>query len=191
MGSGILIKKAILKYGLENFIREILYECSSLEELNIKEKELVSVDFVIRRDTYNICEGGYGGGFSYINRTGKNLYGKNGQYGFGKQNLLPGDIVKKILLEENRFEEFRKKVSDSKKIHYKENGSHWTGKTHKKETIEKQKEIFSIIKHQQGINNSQFGTCWITNGKENKKIKKEDIDNYLELGYCKGRIINN
>jgi len=26
-----------------------------------------------------------------------------------------------------------------------------------------------------GVKNSQFGTCWITNGKENKKIKKENI----------------
>jgi hypothetical protein len=31
--------------------------------------------------------------------------------------------------------------------------------------------------------NSQFGTCWITNGNENKKIKKEDkISNGWKLG---------
>ena len=28
--------------------------------------------------------------------------------------------------------------------------------------------------HQQGIKNSQYGTCWITNEKENKKIFKGD-----------------
>lgn len=42
--------------------------------------------------------------------------------------------------------------------------------------------------HQQGSKNSQFGTCWITNGQENKKIKKEELDKWLELGYNKGRV---
>lgn len=40
-----------------------------------------------------------------------------------------------------------------------------------------------------GAKNSQFGTCWITNGKENKRIKKEKLDDYIILGYYKGRII--
>ena len=40
-----------------------------------------------------------------------------------------------------------------------------------------------------GSNNSQFGTCWITNGTENKKIKKEDLDEWLLMGYHKGRNI--
>ena len=39
--------------------------------------------------------------------------------------------------------------------------------------IEKKKETFRRIKHQQGKNNSQYGTMWITNGADNKKIKKE------------------
>jgi hypothetical protein len=38
---------------------------------------------------------------------------------------------------------------------------------------------------QKGSKNSQFGTMWITNGIENKKIKK-DLDNIPE-GWYKGR----
>lgn len=49
------------------------------------------------------------------------------------------------------------------------------------------KDTFDKIKHQQGKNNSQFGTCWITNGSENKKIKKEDLCLWEEKGYSKGR----
>jgi hypothetical protein len=37
--------------------------------------------------------------------------------------------------------------------------------------------------------NSQYGTCWITDGTQNKKIQKKDIDIYLELGYYKGRVM--
>ena len=35
---------------------------------------------------------------------------------------------------------------------------------------------------------SQFGTCWITNGKINKKINKKELDIWVEKGYYKGRI---
>jgi len=62
----------------------------------------------------------------------------------------------------------------------------WFGKKHTPETIEKIKK--STKGKQTGEKNSQFGTCWITNGQENKKIKKEDIQNYKNLGYYKGRI---
>jgi len=41
--------------------------------------------------------------------------------------------------------------------------------------------------HQKGSKNSQFGTCWINNGQRILKIKKEQLDYYLALGYNKGR----
>lgn len=47
---------------------------------------------------------------------------------------------------------------------------------------------FAKNKHQQGERNSQYGTCWITDGINNKKIKKNEIDNWLSMGYYKGRI---
>lgn len=39
LGSGKYIKKAVKKYGKENFVKEILQECSTLEELNSAEIE--------------------------------------------------------------------------------------------------------------------------------------------------------
>ena len=61
----------------------------------------------------------------------------------------------------------------------------WTGRKHKEESKKKIGEKNSI--KQIGEKNSQFGTCWITNGIENKKIKKEEINYYLCNGWCKGR----
>jgi len=61
MGSGALIQKAIKKYGIENFEKEILFELNSEKEMYNKEKELVSEEFVQRKDTYNLVEGGHGG----------------------------------------------------------------------------------------------------------------------------------
>lgn len=42
LGSGKLLKRAIEKYGEENFQREILFECSSKAEMDAREAELVN-----------------------------------------------------------------------------------------------------------------------------------------------------
>lgn len=56
------------------------------------------------------------------------------------------------------------------------------GKHHSDETKIKIGIINSF--HQQGNKNSQFGSMWITNGIDNKKIKKED---FIPEGWYKGR----
>jgi group I intron endonuclease len=62
LGSGLLLKRAIKKYGKENFKKEILEECKTIEELNEREKhwikELRSTDHEVG---YNIAFGGNGG----------------------------------------------------------------------------------------------------------------------------------
>lgn len=62
LGSGKLIKKAIEKYGKENFKKEILYIAKDNSEANLKEKEFIKVyNAVKREDFYNLHEGGDGG----------------------------------------------------------------------------------------------------------------------------------
>ena len=68
LGSGKHLKRAIKKYGIENFIKNILFVFDNEEDMNNKEKELVTDQYCSRNDTYNICEGGKGG-FSYINKN--------------------------------------------------------------------------------------------------------------------------
>ena len=75
MGSGIRIRRAIEKYGIENFEKTILFECESVDEMNAKEAEIVNEDFIARDDVYNIKLGG-DGGWDYLNSTGLNHSGK-------------------------------------------------------------------------------------------------------------------
>ena len=60
MGSGDLIVKAIAKYGVEKFVKTILFDFDNFDEMNEKEKELVPLLACYPHDpmSYNLREGG-------------------------------------------------------------------------------------------------------------------------------------
>jgi hypothetical protein len=72
MGSGLLLKKDIEIFGIENFDKEILYYFDNESDMYKKEKEIVDHFFILREDTYNMSYGGYGG-FKPINPDKKIL----------------------------------------------------------------------------------------------------------------------
>ena len=61
----------------------------------------------------------------------------------------------------------------------------WKDKKHKEESKEKIGKVNS--EYQKGKGNSQYGTMWITNNIENKKINKNDT---IPEGWRKGRLIS-
>jgi len=69
-GSGIVLKKAVEKYGKETFYKEILHIYTNEKKAFIKEKELVSKSLLESGTCYNLNEGGHGG-FEAIRRMGK------------------------------------------------------------------------------------------------------------------------
>ena len=177
MGSGKYIKRAIEKYGKENFTKEILFIFETEEEVNAKEKELV----VVSEETYNLCPGGQGG-FGYINKNSSELRPNN------VKNLKDGMKGKKHKPETLKW--FSVLNSGANNNWYGKGyircgaNNHMYGKTHSTAAR------YKISENNKKEKNSQYGTCWITNGQENKKIKKEELDSWLEKGYRKGRIIH-
>lgn len=224
MGSGKLIKKAISKYGIDNFEKIVLYYCDSEDEMLEKESEIVDEGVVNSDDYYNISLGG-GSNFSHIDNRNKVIVydsdkkisinknderWKNGELkAWNKGYFIAkdiNDVIYHIKNDDKRwisgeltgFNKNKYLVKDKsgvcflvdkedKRLKTGELKLFWKGKKHTEETKKKIGEKNSII--QKGKGNSQFGSCWIYNEelKENKKIKKEDLNNWLNLGWERGR----
>lgn len=60
MGSGIIMKKAHQEYGIHNFKKEILFIFNNKTEMENKEHELVTREFIEKNNTYNTKSGGKG-----------------------------------------------------------------------------------------------------------------------------------
>jgi hypothetical protein len=190
MGSGKVLNRAIEKYGIENFRKDILEFFNTAKEMFAKEKEIVTEEFLLREDTYNLKHGGYGG-FDYVNKvtdsTAKSKAGKLGRaaglargtvkIGFTAAETKKGNAAYRKLYDSN--EEFRQQVS---KYACQANKLARTPAARAK-----RKETYKEIKHQQGTTNSQYGTMWITNGIDNKKIKSTDT---IPEGWSKGRKVS-
>lgn len=132
-GSGKLIKKAINKYGIENFERSILEKCFTKDELNEREKYWIKEKNSIVNG-YNLTEGGTGGDNSkFINysdewiekqrQNAKNYWNnlsdegrkdrcekimeeKNpmfGKEGFWKGKKIPKEIIQKSINNRRKY----------------------------------------------------------------------------------------
>ena len=77
LGSGVALQRAIKKYGVSNFSKEVLYVFETEQEMQDKEKELVNENIVNDPKSYNMTSGGYGS-WSHIDAVGENNpnYGK-------------------------------------------------------------------------------------------------------------------
>lgn len=180
-GSGKILKYAIEKYGIENFKKEIIHLCETEEDMNEKESEIVTEEFCLRKDTYNLCVGGHGG-FSYINRHNLGGNYKNKKKLDLKKLETARNVLKDLYIDNSWKIQQSLKVSEGLNKYYQTNDGHFLGKKHSEDSKKKISE--SRKNTGKGHENSQYNTMWITNGEENKKIKKYDL---IPEGWYKGR----
>lgn len=129
LGSGVFLKKAINKYGKENFKKEILFIFNNKESALLKEHELVNQDIINDKKSYNLKIGGEGG-WDYINNKLKydpvfrnEVYKKSRKrlkeaYENGSLNHMKKALIKRnkkfLWAKDNELsEETKKKISEN------------------------------------------------------------------------------
>jgi hypothetical protein len=174
MGSGKHLRRAIEKYGIENFEKEILFQFDNENEMNEKEAELVTEEFCLREYTYNLCPGGKGG-WGYINANGLTPVNDGSERHRERTRRAGLNTIEKLLEKFNDadfYNMWRKSLIGRPPT----KGT--TGLKFSEETRLRMSSMSS------GAKNSQYGSMWITDGFNNKKIRKEDS---IPEGWYKGR----
>ena len=125
-GSGVLIKKAINKYGIDNFTKEIIDTAETIEELSTKEKYWISFyNSTERKIGYNISIGGDGGD-TISNNPNRDIINKK----VSNSSLIKGKSYEEVYGNEKTLE-YKRKLSEN----------HFSTKHRKGKTYE---EIYGI-----------------------------------------------
>ena len=143
LGSGTLLRRSINKHGKDNHSIEILEFLNSREELAARERELISLEEIAKKECMNLKVGGNGG-----------LSSPEHAYAF---HAAGGKAVRILMSNRHRERlktdpEYKARISQKIKETLGCVGA-FTGKKHTLETLEKMKRHT----RQQGEKNSQYG----------------------------------
>ena len=170
MGSGTLLKRAIDKYSIENFKKEILQVCNSEDEAyELETKYIENVKAYSDRKYYNIACGGKGFKSEHVTRINIERW-KNAEYKEKVSNSIKTAWSNPIVKE---------KISNSIKSSWTEERKQNAIKSgnyshpHNDET----KKLLSEM---------QKGRIWVNNGTEEKFVK--DTSKYLSNGWQLGKL---
>lgn len=173
LGSGKILGYSRAKHGDENHKKEILEFLPDRVALKVREAEVVNEELLADPLCINLKYGGEGG-WDHLSPEIRKANAKRNTP-FGKvetQEIING----------------RSKGGRVSGPQYgRLNIHHATNAASQKHACEKRRQTMRDRGHMQGEKNSQFGTCWVTNGVKPIKIKKEHLDEYLANGYRRGR----
>ena len=194
---------AIQKYGWDNFEHEIIYNNLSQDEANALEEMLIA-QYMKEGVAYNTKPGGnnHAGWVMDDKMKLKISKANKGKKRTDEQKLRMSISAKKRPLSEGfikHWSEQRGKPSPMAGKHHtektkrriseslKSDNNSWRGQHHSKETIQK------ISEGKRGELNPMFGkpnpcagSKWMNDGKNMKRVKKDEQSKYLELGWKYG-----
>jgi len=177
MGSGHALNRAKKKYGLENFVKEVLFVFDNEQDMWAKEKEIVNEEFCLRKDTYNVRTGGIGG-WNHWNGSKRHReiakahgpkYGKRLNEFMAHHRANNTDFWKEWLAKVNKANQTK-------------NNNSWIN--YSQEEYETRRRIMS--ERSQGPNNSQYGRYWISNI-ETKEVKRIGSSEPIPEGWVRGK----
>lgn len=134
LSSGKYLRRAISVYGVENFSRQVLFECATIDEMFSKETEIVNEDVVKDVNSYNLKIGGSGGNPGII-----------GAFSGRKHSVESKDKIREKALRQITTLSKRQKLStnnwahrypDEQKEHARKNGMLLKTKSHRQNISE-------------------------------------------------------
>lgn len=202
LGSGTAFRKAITKYGEENFERTIIYECDNASHLNYMEKIFIDYYNAVEDDKfYNLVVGGNGSSGPRSEEAKQNM----------RHPYKPMSEEARKHMSREISEEGRKKISESTKLHltgyqHSERSKRNMSNAHKgsksifkdgiykyvkESTLEEYLSDGWILRGSQSgkkMNRKDTGTkVWMHNGDKSKQVLKDRVNEYIQDGWTMGR----
>jgi len=110
LGSGVWLRKAIKKYGKDNFRREIIQECADRDEMYSLEEKLVE-SVRCTPNCYNINVGG-SGGWNHINESGMHKGSNNPMNRPEIKQKVSSGLKKKREENKEKYLSYKQEVCD-------------------------------------------------------------------------------
>lgn len=180
LGSGKILKRAIKKYGKENFFREILIQLDSEDSMNLKKAEIVNEQLCDNPLSYNVSLGGHGG-WGYIHRNNLN--------GFKKGTHASKEAMKKLMKDPEYYSNFCNRKRSNVLNFYKNGGINprkgkLNSENHRKNISEGRRK-----NPKTGNTNHQFGKKWVNNQIDEYILPKDLAEAKVNKeGYTYGRL---
>lgn len=188
MGSGILIRKAQEKYGLDNFEKFLICYTESEEDACEKEKFWIAHYKALGKAEYNIQNGGQGDGSYRKGKSYEDLFGSDraeelknklsnshkGQKAWNKGTKGEVAAWNKGLETPEEVKEKQSQAKKERPVRY------WKNKTFSEEH---RRKLSEARKGKSPANKGVIGKHWYTNGIEDKQYFPEEVPE----GWKKGR----
>lgn len=180
LGSGKILKRAIKKYGVENFKRVVLAHCSTRERMYVLERLIIS-RHLGHPDCYNIARGGKGG-WAHVNKilsdADRAYRGRKGARKHAQR--LAEDLEYRDRWREN----FQRRGTEAARGSCKQG---MRGKKHSPET--KERMSASAAGRWSGDANPAAGKKWISHDEArwSTRVPGAELDRWLAAGWRPGR----
>lgn len=196
MGSGIAIRNAYKKYGIENFTKEIIRYFETSEEAFEYERNFVTEELVNDSMCYNMKTGGDGWCNQYVKRNKVVVTDGTSVMQVGKddERYKSGELVSivkgMVNVRDDDGNTFKVPTTDERYL----SGELVSANKGRKLSEEHKKKLSEIAKKRMTNpfwKENRPKLCWVykeTDGvSENKAVRVEYLETYLKDGWTKGR----